>query len=333
MYQTIYIENGVRSLPKVERIVDRYPQARLVPCDSYTEVFNRNAQDFRLQKRRPALILAQKKMNHVLPAPSGYGVGSVHNYYFSTMLNCVYDCRYCFLQGMYRSANHVLFVNFDAFRKAIEATLDEHDDADEVHFFSGYDCDSLAMEPVAGLASYFIEAFERYHGAMLELRTKSTQIRSLLGRAPSSNVIVAFSLTPQEVSSELEDKVPSVKKRIEAMASLQSAGWKIGLRFDPMIYQGSYREAYGKLFEMVFGHLDHALIHSASVGAFRLPCGFHKKMANLYPDSKFLALPFDQSDGMVSYPRAIEREMLSWCINKLSQYIDSKKIYEATIVQ
>ena len=39
------------------------------------------------------------------------------------MLNCVYDCRYCFLQGMYRSANYVLFVNYDDFRVQIEESI------------------------------------------------------------------------------------------------------------------------------------------------------------------------------------------------------------------
>ena len=36
------------------------------------------------------------------------------------MYNCIYDCRYCFLQGMYSSANFVLFVNFEEGKSLIE---------------------------------------------------------------------------------------------------------------------------------------------------------------------------------------------------------------------
>ena len=93
----------------------RYADAEIILCDRYGEIFNPKSQNFRLQKQNPALILAQKHKGHVLPAPEGYGLGSEKNYYFSHMLNCVYDCRYCFLQGMYQSAHYVVFVNFEDF--------------------------------------------------------------------------------------------------------------------------------------------------------------------------------------------------------------------------
>ena len=43
------------------------------------------------------------------------------------MLNCLYDCRYCFLQGMYRSANYVLYVNYEDFTKDIDTLLEQAD--------------------------------------------------------------------------------------------------------------------------------------------------------------------------------------------------------------
>ena len=111
----IYIERAIRTHPRTQRVLARYPNAVLIEIDRYGEVFNRRDQNFRLQKKNPALILAQKHDGFVLPTPPGYGIGGAHNFYFSHLLNCVYDCRYCFLQGMYRSANYVLFVNYEDF--------------------------------------------------------------------------------------------------------------------------------------------------------------------------------------------------------------------------
>ncbi len=113
MHQVIYIEEAVADHPRTKSICARFPKATKVYCKHYGEIFNRKAQNFRLQKKQPALILAHKHKNHVLDAPDGYGIGGRRNYYFSHMLNCVYDCRYCFLQGMYRSANYVIFVNYE----------------------------------------------------------------------------------------------------------------------------------------------------------------------------------------------------------------------------
>ena len=119
MFNTIYIEDSVRSHPRTLDILKRFHGITRVDCERYSEIFNPKAQSFRLQKANPGLILAQKFGNFVLPAPDSYGIGASRNFYFSHMLNCMYDCRYCFLQGMYRSAHYVLFVNYEDFHAGI----------------------------------------------------------------------------------------------------------------------------------------------------------------------------------------------------------------------
>ena len=160
MYDFIYIEDAVIDNPRVLSILKRFNKATVVPCSHYGEIFNRKAQNFRLQKKKPALILAKKYNKLVLPTPPEYGIGAKHNYYFSHMLNCLYDCRYCFLQGMYRSAHHVFFVNYEDFELEISKTIESNPN-ETIHFFSGYDCDSLALEPVTGFTDHFLEFFRK----------------------------------------------------------------------------------------------------------------------------------------------------------------------------
>lgn len=326
MPETIYIETGVADDPRVRRILARYPRARRIPCERYTQVFNPKAQNFRLQKRHPALILAAKLDGHVLPAPDGYAVGSGRNFYFSHMLNCLYDCRYCFLQGMYRSAHYVLFVNYEDFRRAMRHEL-EAADGEPVWFFSGYDCDSLALEPVSGFVEDFLPFFARHPRAWLELRTKSTQIRGLLARDPMPNVVVAFSFTPDETARALEHKAPSVSKRIQAMRKLQDRGWRLGLRFDPLIYQDGFEQQYRRLYRAIFDAIDPASLHSVSLGGFRLPRGFFKTMQRLYPDEALFAGPLQETGGMVAYRPDLERELREFCTSELLRHIPSSVFY------
>lgn len=267
MIETLYIEAAIADHPRTQRIVARFPKARRIECERYGEVFNRNAQNFRLQKIKPALILASKHGKTVLPTPTGYGIGGQHNYYFSHMLNCVYDCRYCFLQGMYRSGNYVLFVNYEDFYQEMAHVMGQHPNQ-PVWFFSGYDCDSLALEPLSGFVDKTLHFFQRHPKAQLELRTKSTQIRTLLKRPPLQNCIVAYSLNPHTITQSLEHKTPSLEKRLEALGTLQQAGWPIGLRFDPVIYTKDYQACYQALFEQVFAKLDASKIHSTSLVPF-----------------------------------------------------------------
>ncbi len=327
MYSTIYLEKEVSEYSLTQRILSQFPSADIVECTRYGEVFNRKAQDFRLQKQRPSLVLARKYGKHVLSVPDGYGVGGTHNYYFSVMLNCIYDCRYCFLQGMYRSAHHVVFVNFDEFAQSIRSTAAEHDTNDQVWFFSGYDCDSLAMEPIVGMANYFIGTVETLEHVWLELRTKSTQIRSLLTRDVVPNVVTAFSVTPDRISSSLEHKVPHLDKRIAAMVRLQERDWKIGLRFDPLIFTHNYRVQYQELMEKIFSSVDAGLVHSVTIGTFRLPKEFYRTLENLYPDDQFVAQPFELRNGSVTYPKSVEADMKGWCYERLGQFIDSDRVH------
>lgn len=329
MIDTLYIEEEVAAHPRTAAICARLPRARRILCARYTEVFNPRAQSFRLQKRRPALILARKFERFVLPAPGEYGLGGAGSYYFSHMLNCLYDCRYCFLQGMYRSAHYVLFVNYEDFQQAIAETLARHG-GKPAWFFSGYDCDSLALEPVTGFAEAFLPFFARRPQARLELRTKSTQVRALLHRAPLANAVVAFSFTPQEVSAALEHRVPPLPRRLAAMAQLARRGWKIGLRFDPLIYHDGYERAYRELFAQVFAALRPEDVHSVSLGAFRLPRPYYRNLRRLYPEEPLLAGPLEDENGLVSYRKALRERMLAFCTDALSAYVPRTRLFSCS---
>jgi spore photoproduct lyase len=326
LIHTLYIEREIAAHPRVRRICQRFPRATRVRCERYAEVFNPRAQNFRLQKARPALILARKHGRFVLEVPPGYGVGGGRNFYFSHLLNCVYDCRYCFLQGMYRSAHYVLFVNYEDFQEAIEKEV-ARSATETTWFFSGYDCDSLALEPVTGFAAHFLALFERHPHAWLELRTKSTQTRSLLHREPIANCVVAFSFTPEPMSRALEHKVPSLVRRLETMQRLQRSGWTLGLRFDPLVYAVDYQAQYRALYADVFAAVDVRRLHSVSLGSFRLPRGFFRTIERLYPDEPLFAGPLEERSGTVGYRSALECEMLGFCREELRPYVPEERVF------
>lgn len=322
----IYIEKSIRQHPRTETILYRFKDAKIIECEHYGEIFNVKSQNFRLQKQNPALILAEKKNNLVLPTPEGFGIGGEQNYYFSHMLNCIYDCRYCFLQGMYHSANYVLFVNYEDFQHAITAKISAIQS--HAYFFSGYDCDSLAYEPVTQFVANFLPFFSKNPLAILELRTKSCNIKSLLKHEALPNCVVAFSFTPEDISVEVEHKVPNVSKRIMAMQQLAQQGWKIGLRFDPLIYKDNFKAQYQQLIAVIFEQLTADQIHSVSVGPMRFPVKMFQKLASLYPADKLLAQPLQKRQQNMTYPEAKENEMKDFVLNELQNYLDKSLIFE-----
>lgn len=328
MVDSIYIEKAVAEHARTAKILARYPKAELIHIDRYGEVFNSHNQNFRIQKQNPSLILAAKQNKKVIETPEQYETGGGAHYYFSHMLNCVYDCRYCFLQGMLRSANYLLFVNYEEFVDDIKTIAKSHASDDKpVWFFSGYDCDSLAYEPVTRFAEHFIPAFSDIPNAVLELRTKSTQVRSLLNREPQDNVVVASSLSPESVAQAVEIGAPPLAKRVEALAKLQNAGWRIGLRFDPVVWHKEYLGDYQRMVDLVSSQLDASRIDSVTLGSFRLPKGYYKTMHGLYPEHWLFNAGLDEQAGMVTYRKEIEETVLDSVHSICQGFVPDEKLF------
>lgn len=328
MIDTIYIEEAVLDHPRSQAILERFAKAKQIVMSRYSEVFNSHSQNFRTQKLNPALILASKQNQKVLSAPDAYETGGGAGYYFSHMLNCLYDCRYCFLQGMFRSANYLLFVNYEDFMHDIVTTANKHqNDEKPVWFYSGYDCDSLALEPVTGFAEHFLTQFHGLENAVLELRTKSTQIRCLLDREVMENVVVAFSISPPLVAKNIEAGAPSFEKRIAAMQKLQAQGWRIGLRIDPIIWHENFDQHYQLMIDETFKKLDPEKIDSVTLGGFRLPKDFYKRMSKLHPEHWLFSAGLEENQGMVAYTQQIEQTLFDSLEKSVRAYVDNKSIF------
>ena len=329
MIETVYVEKKIKKHPRTKFILSKFKKTTIIDIDRYGEIFNKRNQNFRIQKKNPDLILAFKNNGYVLSAPEGFGIGSSKNYYFSHMYNCIYDCRYCFLQGMYSSANYVIFVNFEDFDKEIEEVIQDNKD-NKTTFYSGYDCDSLALETLTGFAKHITTLFAKYPDVDIEFRTKSVQIEPFSSIEPLENVIIAYSLLPDLMSKALANKTPSTLKRIKAMSHLAAKGWKIGLRFDPLIHGKNWQKLYKELLDNIYNTIPLHSIHSVSFGTLRFPKEMFKNVFKLYPETPLFSGPLSQHNGVVSYDLGIEEEMTTFCSDITKNYIDDSQIFKCT---
>ena len=330
MIETIYVEEEIKNHPRTKFILKKFKKSRIILIDKYGEIFNKRNQNFRIQKSNPCIILAHKKDGFVLPAPEGFGIGSSKNFYFSHMYNCIYDCRYCFLQGMYSSANYVIFVNFEDFDIAIKKTIEKNINT-KLTFFSGYDCDSLALENVTGFAKHILSIFREYTQIEIEFRTKSIQKQPFLSLKPMKNVILAYSLMPELMSNSLDNKAPSISKRINVISKLASKGWNIGLRFDPLIHGENWKELYKELLENIYNNISTDCLHSVSFGTLRFPKRMFKDIFKLYPNEPLFTSPLSLNNKVISYDIEIEEEMTSYCKKLSLRYINEDKIFKCSI--
>ncbi len=310
--------------PVARRILGCFPNAILVEIDHYKDVFCRTRQDYRLQKRSQGLILAKKRQNAVYEgAPVCQDFGNRHFYYTSLVMNCIYDCEYCYLQGMYPSANMVVFVNIEEVFGQVERLLERH----PVYLCVSYDTDLLALEHILGYVKEWIGFAAGRPELTVEIRTKSANIKELDGIKPADNVILAWTLSPERIAEDFEQHTPSLEQRLRSIGKAMEKGFKVRLCFDPMIYCRDWKEQYREMFRTVFSSVPAGGLEDVSLGVFRVPQDYMKRMRKQAGHSPVIQFPFENDNGVYHYSSGLTGEMISFAYDLIKKEIPEEKIF------
>ncbi|MCF6094178.1 hypothetical protein L1765_09400 [Microaerobacter geothermalis] len=323
-FSHIYIEKRIKSHPLTDQILHRFPGAIKIEIDHYKDIFNRPRQNFFIQKNTQKLILAEKKDQRIYPgAEVCHDFGNKHFYYTSSILNCIYNCDYCYLQGMFPSSNIVIFVNIEDFFSDVEALLEKH----PVYLAISYDTDLLAFENIVSFTSKWINFAQNHFDLKIEVRTKSVNYSAVQHLPPSENVILAWTVSPDEVIKKYEPKTPSLNGRLQAIKKAMNDGWKVRLCFDPLLHIKNWRQHYKECIDRTFVMLPPDKIEDISIGVFRMSREYLKNIRKNRTDSALIYYPFECKDGVYQYPDHITRQLIEYVFQLLSSRFPSEKIY------
>lgn len=315
-FSRIFIERAALEYPDTAAVCARFPDAERVTIDHYSEIMNRPHQAWRIQKRSQALVLAVRHDAFLYPMPAiVQSVGSTPAFYNTPLLNCLYDCTYCYLQGMYGSANIVTFVNTEDF---FDATSDKLAALGSLYLSLSYDTDLLGFEGILPLTRRWIEFASDKPGLTLEIRTKSARFSALAGLAPNPNVILAWTVSPEPIVTRFEHRTASLEARLRNINAAITAGWSVRLAFDPVIWSPDWAAHYGALIEQVTAAIPIEKLRDTTVGVFRMNGEFFKGLKRARPEAAFEygALAVD-SAGVATYPPEREAELREFIVQRL----------------
>ena len=153
-FSHVYIEQKALKYPLTKIILNKLKNSNIIECTHYKDIFNSYSNDFRVQKNYSnKIILAVKDDNFLYKGSALIQNQGFENFYYTPIiLNCLYDCHYCFLQGMYPSAFIVIFVNIEDFYKAVIDKLNELNN-EKLFLSISYDSDLLALENITYLVA------------------------------------------------------------------------------------------------------------------------------------------------------------------------------------
>ena len=297
----------------------------------YKDIFNRNHQDFAAQKKAPSLILAKKTGTLIYKgAPVCQSFGNEHFYYTSCMMNCIYHCDYCYLQGMYPSGHVVVFVNLEDYFAELEALLKKH----PVYLCVSYDTDLLALEHTFSFVSGWLSFAVEHPELTLEIRTKSGNPAVFEALAKlyegkedlKKQIIFAWTVSPEGLCQTTEHGAASLPLRLKALQAAKQAGFSVRLCFDPMIFHGGWKESYSTLVDNIFSTISADILYDVSIGVFRISAEYLKNMRKKRPDSAIVQYPYITEEG-VSHYGGLSEEMVHYLRNLLLNYLTADKIF------
>ena len=336
-FEHIYVERDIIDHPRTAEILEKCRANGIFYIDRYMDLFGRKKQDIHWQMAHRSLILA-KAAGELLykGSPMCQDYGRREFYYTSLMKNCLYDCEYCFLKGMYDCGYLVVFVNIEDVFAAVEKKLAEIDCGQTMYLSVSFDTDLFSFEKMTGYCRLWSRFASAHPECEIEIRTKGAPDivkdleldESILKRENSSNLITAFTLSPQEIIDRFEHHTAPLSERIRAAEAAVSHGLTVRLCIDPMIYVKSWKEYYGNLVNQISAAIDLDQIRDFGIGTFRISKEYLKHLREAEPDSEATQYPFVTEGGYVGYPSELRKEMLDFLKTKLrSAGVSSEKIY------
>ena len=240
--------------------------------------------------------------------------------------NCPFECSYCFLQN-YLTDGVTKVV--DDISELMDEVRDKINSEPQRLFRIGtWELgDSLALESSTGQAAKLIHEFSIIDNAVLELKTKSDRVDSILGIDHRNRTVISWSLNPEHVISSEEHGTASLEKRIEAMKKVYQSGYLMGLHFDPMILHDGWENGYEKLVDDVFSAIHPDRVAWISIGSLRFNPEMKKKIENNYPDSRLTSAEMVVGDdAKVRYVKPLRLKMYKHLYAQLRKHISDKNL-------
>lgn len=323
-FSHIYVETGIREHPRTLAILEKFPDAVVIEIAHYKDVFCRRGQKNGEQHKSQKLILAEKQGNLLYEgAPVCQNFGNEYFYYTSCIMNCIYDCGYCYLKGMYPSGNLVIFVNIEDIFAEAARQLKEH----PLYLCVSYDSDLYALESLTGYVQAWSSFAAEHENLTVEVRTKCANRSVLKKMIPNPRMIFAFTLSPERVAVQYERGTPSLKQRLLCVREAMERGFAVRLCFDPMLYVRDWKTCYGEMLDMVRKEISMEELVDVSVGSFRISQEYLKKMRKNAPGEAVVWFPYENKEGYYQYPVALQEEMEQFLAERLEAMIGKKKIF------
>ena len=175
--------------------------------------------------------------------------------------NCAFGCSYCTIQTFYGDRVAV-DPDLNAKLQRLELEPDRF-----YHIGSGQSSDSLVWGNRGGILDALCQFATEHPNVLLELKTKSANVKYLIERSIPANVVCSWSLNTEPVVSNEEHFTASLQQRLQAARKVADCGIKVAFHFHPMVNYQGWEQDYPALVRRIQSDFNRDEVSFVSLGS------------------------------------------------------------------
>ncbi len=195
---------------------------------------------------------------------------------------CTMDCSYCILQAYFHPPVLQYFAGLDLLSRELDKVFSGNK---ILRIGTGEYTDSLIWEKISPMPQFLVKKFADQNRAVLELKTKTINVDSLLELDPKGKTILAWSVNTPEVIRSDERGTAALLARLETAKKCAQKGYRLAFHFDPLVIYPECEDAYEKVVRDIFDHVDPKDVVWISIGSFRFMPQLKPVVEKRFPDS------------------------------------------------
>ena len=235
---------------------------------------------------------------------------------------CGFGCSYCSIQAFYEPTT--ISVERDLEGKLQNIALDPEKN---YHICSGQSSDSLFLGDRFGILTAQLNFARRNPNVILEFKTKSKNVATLLEVDVPRNVFISWSLNPQIFIDNEEHFTATLSERLAAARSVADKGVLTGFHLHPMVYYRGWQNDYTALIREVISMFSSEEIALVSFGTLTFIKSAIQNLRLKALPSKVLQMPMEKVAGKSSYPVNIKEELFRTAWQAFTPWHDSVFFY------
>lgn len=305
--QNIFIEDLSQNSLLAKRVKAKFPKAKFAVFTGKIPVLKES-----YSERKKNLIIYKEKFDFLKPCPCTKGANCCGYNLINLGFGCLYECNYCFLQQYQNLPAIVLPSNISDFLEKVPSAAFRRGHFNYIRLGSGEFTDSLLFDDITNYSTDIINFFKNRQ-ELFEFKTKSVNIDNLLKLPPQKNIVVGWSVNPQNIISQAEPLTPTLKERLAAAAKIAKYGYKVAFHFDPVIIHKNWKENYKNVVEEIAETVPKESIVWVSIGTLRFNRELKKFIECRFPHNIILDEDFYLSfDGKMRYSEEERQEVYTF---------------------